>query len=150
MAGGGRTAPTRCPQIAQLLSGRRAGSGDPGADYGNGGLSEDGGRADHQSCGATFAGMFPVRPDLPRVGRSSSAVVSFLIANAGLSAIIAYAVPVLMFLYPLAITLILLALLSRFFGHDRSVYCWVTGFTLVAAVYDLLRTLPRPSVRPSI
>ena len=47
-----------------------------------------------------------------------------------------------MFLYPLAITLILLALLGRFFDHDRAVYCWVTGLTLVAALYDLLRTLP--------
>ena len=56
--------------------------------------------------------------------------------------LITYAVPVLMFLYPLAITLILLALLGRFFDHDRAVYCWVTGLTLVAALYDLLRTLP--------
>lgn len=66
----------------------------------------------------------------------------FLFANVGLTAIITYAVPVLMFLYPLAITLILLALLGRFFDHDRAVYCWVTGLTLVAALYDLLRTLP--------
>ena len=63
-------------------------------------------------------------------------------ANVGLTAIITYAVPVLMFLYPLAITLILLALLGHFFDHDRAVYAWVTGLTLVAAFYDLLRTLP--------
>ena len=47
-----------------------------------------------------------------------------------------------MLLYPLAITLILLALLGHFFDHDRAVYAWVTGLTLVAAFYDLLRTLP--------
>ena len=68
--------------------------------------------------------------------------ISFLLANVGLTAIITYAVPVLMFLYPLAITLILLALLGHFFDHDRAVYVWVTGLTLVAAFYDLLRTLP--------
>ena len=49
---------------------------------------------------------------------------------------------VLTFLYPLAITLILLALLGHCFDHDRAVYAWVTGLTLVAAFYDLLRTLP--------
>ena len=93
------------------------------------------------SCAETFAGMFQSGPSY-RVWAIIFSVVSFLFANFGLSTIIEYAVPVLMFLYPLAITLILLALFSRFFGHDRSVYCWVTGFTLVAAVYDLLRTLP--------
>lgn len=97
------------------------------------------------SCAETFAGMFPSGPSY-RVWAIIFSVVSFLFANFGLSTIIEYAVPVLMFLYPLAITLILLALFSRFFGHDRSVYCWVTGFTLVAAVYDLLRTLP-PTLR---
>lgn len=45
--------------------------------------------------------------------------ISFLLANVGLTATITYAVPVLMFLYPLAITLILLALLGHFFDHDR-------------------------------
>ena len=47
-----------------------------------------------------------------------------------------------MFLYPLSITLILLALFGRFFEHDRAVYNWVIGLTLVASLYDLLRTLP--------
>jgi len=37
---------------------------------------------------------------------------------------------------------LLLAGLGRFFGGDRAVYVWVTGLTLVAAFYDLLRTLP--------
>ena len=70
------------------------------------------------------------------------AVISFLFANLGLSSIIAFSAPVLMFLYPLSITLILLALCGKLFGHDRAVYNWVIGCTLVAAVYDLLRSLP--------
>lgn len=38
--------------------------------------------------------------------------------------------------------LILLALFGKFFGNDRRVYCWTIGLTLLAALYDLLRTLP--------
>ena len=38
--------------------------------------------------------------------------------------------------------LILLALCGKLFHHDRVVYNWVIGCTLVASVYDLLRSLP--------
>ena len=69
-------------------------------------------------------------------------MISFLFANLGLSSIITFSVPVLMFLYPLSITLILLALCGKLFHHDRAVYNWVIGCTLVASVYDLLRSLP--------
>ena len=47
-----------------------------------------------------------------------------------------------MFLYPLSIALIALALLGKFFGHDRTVYCWTIGFALIAAIYDLIIALP--------
>ena len=47
-----------------------------------------------------------------------------------------------MFLYPLAIVLILLALFGKFFRHDRAVYISTIVLTFVAALYDLLRTLP--------
>ena len=43
-----------------------------------------------------------------------------------------------MFLYPLAIVLIVLSLCGKFFGHDRRVYRWVIGFTFFSALYDLL------------
>ena len=92
-------------------------------------------------CAETFVGMFPKGLSY-RNWVFVFTGISFLLANVGLTAIITYAVPVLMFLYPLAITLILLALLGHFFDHDRAVYAWVTGLTLVAAFYDLLRTLP--------
>ena len=93
------------------------------------------------SCAETFNGLFPKGPSY-RVWAITFTLVSLIIANFGLSTIIDYSVPVLMFLYPLAITLILLALFGKFFGHDRAVYNWVIGLTLVAALYDLLRTLP--------
>ncbi len=47
-----------------------------------------------------------------------------------------------MFLYPLAITLILLSLFGRFFKNDPMVYRFVTAFTMVAAVFDFLGALP--------
>ena len=57
-------------------------------------------------------------------------------------AIIDFSLPVLLFLYPLTITLILLALTSRFWGGHRSVYRWVTGFTAAAGALDFLNALP--------
>ena len=93
------------------------------------------------SCAETFTGLFPKGPTY-RVWAVIFSVMSFVFANLGLSAIITYSLPVLMFLYPLAIVLILLALFGKFFGNDRRVYCWTIGLTLLAALYDLLRTLP--------
>lgn len=92
------------------------------------------------SCSETFAGMFP------KISYKKWAVIfsvcSFLFANLGLNAILEYSLPVLMFLYPLAITLILLGLFGNLFDHNKYVYRFVTGFTIVGATYDLLRTLP--------
>lgn len=93
------------------------------------------------SCAETFSALFPRGPAY-RVWAALFAVISFLFANFGLSSIITFSVPVLMFLYPLSITLILLALCGKLFHHDRAVYNWVIGCTLVASVYDLLRSLP--------
>ncbi len=93
------------------------------------------------SCAETFSGLFP-RAAGYRVFATAFCVVSFLIANLGLNSVIAYSLPVLMFLYPLAITLILLALCGNLFGQDRRVYGWVTGCTMVAAIFDLIKALP--------
>ncbi len=98
------------------------------------------------SCAETFAAIFPGGPAY-RVWAIIFSVVSFLFANLGLSTIIEFSIPVLMFLYPLAITLVLLALFGKFFNHDRTVYCFVTGFTLVAAILDLLAALPENVVK---
>ena len=93
------------------------------------------------SCSDTFARMFPKA--LPyKAWACIFTVFSFVISNVGLSKIIEYSLPVLMFLYPLAITLILLALFGGMFDHDRVVYVSVTAFTCVAAVFDFMKTLP--------
>ena len=89
----------------------------------------------------TFAALFPKGPKY-RTWAILFSLGSFLIANLGLSAIIGYSLPVLMFLYPLSIVLILLSLTGRLFGQDKAVYRWAIGFTLVAAIYDLLYALP--------
>lgn len=69
--------------------------------------------------------------------------LSFLIANIGLNNIIEYSLPVLMFLYPLAISLILLALCGKLFGNSQTVYRTVTLFTFAAALLDLIKSLPK-------
>lgn len=93
------------------------------------------------SCGRTFVELFPGGPSY-RVWAVGFCILSFLIANLGLNTIIAYAVPVLMFLYPLAIVLIVLTFCHRFFGGARCVYQWTIGFTAAGAACDALRELP--------
>jgi branched-chain amino acid:cation transporter, LIVCS family len=63
-------------------------------------------------------------------------IVSFIIANFGLTNIIQFAIPVLMFLYPLAIVLILLGICSPIFGHKRSVFVFSIVLTLFVSVID--------------
>ena len=93
------------------------------------------------SCSETFVELFPHGPGY-RVWAVIFCVVSFLIANLGLNAILNYSTPVLMFLYPLSIVLILLTLGGRLFGNHPMVLRWTIGCTAVAALADLLRTLP--------
>ena len=69
-------------------------------------------------------------------------IFSFVVSNFGLSKIIEYSLPVLMFLYPLTITIILLALCGKLFNHNKKVYVSVTTFTFIAAIFDLIKTLP--------
>ena len=71
-------------------------------------------------------------------------LLSFTIANLGLNQIIAWSTPVLMFLYPLAITLIILGITSPLFHNDPLVYRITTGLTLIPAFFDMLNALPAP------
>ena len=93
------------------------------------------------SCADAFARMFPKGLSY-RAWAVIFTVLSFLISNFGLSKIISYSLPLLLFLYPLAITLILLALFGNLFHHDRAVYVSVTAFTCIAALFDLAKALP--------
>ncbi|AIS03227.1 branched-chain amino acid transport system II carrier protein [Lactococcus lactis] len=88
----------------------------------------------------TFAELFPKKEY--RFYLLIVSILPCIFANIGLTKIIELSVPVLMFLYPLAIILILLALLSPLFKHSRLVYQITTAFTLLAAIIDGLNALP--------
>src|SRR5699024_9751369 len=66
---------------------------------------------------------------------------TFIIANFGLDNIITFSLPVLMFLYPLAIVIILLAFTSKLFNDARIVYVITIFFTFCISVFDGLTTL---------
>ncbi|WP_418968676.1 branched-chain amino acid transport system II carrier protein [Alloscardovia omnicolens] len=86
------------------------------------------------SISTTFVDLFP------KVGQYtifavSFTLISFVIANAGLNAIIAWSVPVLMFLYPLTIMLMILCVLGPTFKFHKSVFiCAMSTTTLAAAI----------------
>lgn len=88
----------------------------------------------------TFAGLFPQMSYAFFIGLTS--ILPAVFANVGLTKIIEFSTPVLMFIYPLAITLILLAIISPLFGHRASVYRMTTYFTLIAAIIDGLNASP--------
>ncbi|WP_430790059.1 branched-chain amino acid transport system II carrier protein [Virgibacillus flavescens] len=63
-------------------------------------------------------------------------IVSFLIANQGLNTIINYSVPVLVFIYPIAIVLIVLTFSQKLFHGKRAVYQGAILLTAVTSLYD--------------
>lgn len=63
-------------------------------------------------------------------------VVSYLIANQGLNTIISYSVPVLVFIYPIAIVLIILTFIQKLFHGARAVYQGAILLTAVTSLYD--------------
>lgn len=75
-------------------------------------------------------------------------LASFLTANFGLDTIIAWSTPMLMFLYPFAMVLILLSITANLFNKDRVVYFWTVLFTLVPAFLDMIAAFP-PAVSQS-
>lgn len=88
----------------------------------------------------TFSELFPKRSYLFFVTLAS--VLACLVANVGLTNIIQISLPVLMFIYPLAMTLILLVLCESLFKKRACVYRMTTYFTLIASVLDALNASP--------
>ena len=64
------------------------------------------------------------------------ALFSLLVANQGLTQLISVSVPVLVGLYPLAIVLVGLSLLDRFWVSPTRVFVPVMGVTLIFGVVD--------------
>ena len=94
------------------------------------------------SCAQMFSEMFSKSLRYNQYAVLFSAL-SFIIANFGLNNIIQLSVPVLMFLYPLAITLILLSLLAPIIKKQRDIYRWTTAITILAAFFDFCNALPK-------
>lgn len=88
----------------------------------------------------TFVSLFPQQSY--RFYISLVSIMACLFANVGLTKIIEFSTPVLMFLYPLAMTLILLSIMGSLFKHDTRVYQATTLFTLIASVIDGINASP--------
>ena len=71
-----------------------------------------------------------------------SCLASFLTANFGLDQIISWSTPMLMFLYPLSMVLIILSVCSPLFKKDGVVYFFVIVFTVVPALGDMVVAFP--------
>ena len=101
------------------------------------------------SCSETFIEMFP-----KSISYRAYAIIftafSFLVSNIGLSNIISFSAPVLYFLYPLAIVLILLNIFGKFFSNRQCVFVWTIGFTGIAAICDLIRVSGIAAFNPAI
>lgn len=88
----------------------------------------------------TFTDLFPQRNYAFFVALAS--ILPCLAANVGLTNIIQFSLPVLMFIYPLAMTLILLVLVGPLFKQRTAVYRMTTYFTLIASIFDGLNACP--------
>ena len=71
-----------------------------------------------------------------------AAILPCLFANAGLTRLIAYSTPILLFLYPLAIVLIVLAVLSPLLGMSRWLFGTAILLTLLPAFGSAASGLP--------
>jgi len=91
--------------------------------------------------GDTLHGMFPKLPYLALI--SFACLLPAILANVGLTQLINYSTPVLMFLYPLAIILILLAVLSPWLGKSRCLFVMTTVWTLIPAALAGIVALPQ-------
>ena len=93
------------------------------------------------SCGEMFVKLVPGKLNY-RGWAMVFTLFSFIVSNVGLTAIINYAIPVLMLLYPLVTVLIIMALTEKVFGKSKYVYRWVTLGAFIPAVFDFCKTLP--------
>ncbi len=92
------------------------------------------------ACSETFNELFPSKSYGFYLIVFS--ILPAIIANVGLTQIIQLSIPVLMFIYPLAIVLVLLGIASAWLPLSTKVYRSVIVFTLLAAIVDGLNATP--------
>ncbi len=88
-----------------------------------------------------FARLFPILSQ--KAYTWLFCLISLGIANVGLEKIIQGSIPVLVFLYPIVLVFIILGLLHPCIGLSRPIYGSTVLFTLVAATFDFVNTLPK-------
>lgn len=93
------------------------------------------------ACSEAFHQLFP-RTFAYRTYVVLFTVFSCVVANIGLTELITLSIPVLMFLYPLAITLILLTLCAALFNNRRSVYRIAMLAVMMVSIADGLNAMP--------
>ena len=100
------------------------------------------------SCSEIFHKMFP-NVLSEKKWTVIFTVFSFIVSNFGLNAIITYAIPFLMFIYPLAISLILLSLFGKLFNYNKNVFVFTTIFTFIASTLEFIVAFPKNSIIPT-
>ena len=93
------------------------------------------------ACSDIFAEMFP-RFLSYKIYACIFAGFSVVVANLGLSSIISYSIPALMFIYPLVIVTIFLAMFTKRFNDSRIVWTAAIVVTGIFSIGDFLNALP--------
>lgn len=88
-------------------------------------------------CGTYFSEVLPRLPY--RVWALGFAVFSCAVSNVGLDAILAFSVPLLNALYPMAIVIVLMGMMHKGCDLVPRVWPWVVGFTGAVSVATALR-----------
>lgn len=86
-----------------------------------------------------FQGLYPKFTYKFYVGVLS--VIGFSVSSLGLNIILDIAVPMLMFIYPVAIVLVVLSLLQPLIGNGKMMYRFTVTFTFLYAMYEVLKSL---------
>lgn len=86
-----------------------------------------------------FQGLYPKLSYKFYVGVFT--IIGFSISSLGLSAILGLAVPMLVFIYPVAIVLVILSLLQPVIGNGKTMYRISVTLTLVYASYEVLASI---------
>lgn len=93
------------------------------------------------SCATTFSEMFPSFLSYKKWAVIFS-TVTFLISNVGLASIIKISVPVLMMIYPIAITLTLLSIFGVLNKGNHTIIVSVMTMVVISSFFDFLKALP--------
>ena len=93
------------------------------------------------ACANVFVEMFPNSLSY-RVYVILFTIMGAFIANIGLTQIIKLSMPILMFLYPLAMVLILLSLFAHLWDNSRIIYLTTIVATTIFSIGDALNAMP--------